>query len=746
MKALMFLFFVTLPAWLYAQEICDNGLDDDGDGLIDMNDPDCQCLGFLNGVTSLIPNPSFEDTLCCPEFHSQLICADKWIQASDATTDYFNLCNFTHLSDNLNQFSPPPFPLPGHGMGYAGFYDFFGWQEMLGACLEQPLAANNAYRFSFFLASGLISGAPSLVISIYGTSDCQDLPWSGFGCPVGTGSWILLGQDTVEFLDNVWKQAAIEFTPTDDIFAVALGGPCTGVTGWQQESYYYIDELTVAAASEFDLNAQIYESGNWCNNDLFLYAVINSTGGTWQWYREGIALSGETNDTLDLMPYGEGAVYTAVYTIGGDCVSIDHSVDKEYFSDYLQDLKVSSACKMMSNGIAYLITEHVDTLSLSYYWRAVGDTTVLTEEDTLKNFPSGLYSVEIIHGVNCDTTLYFHIPEEDFRVSFEVSDTLICLGDTLRLANTSDTHFTAYHWAFDNGDTSALPDPESYVYPESGSYRLMLAGAGPVCEDTVYRTILVDQPLHPDFNVEPGAVCVGQPVHLIPLTDHTTIQLDWETEDQLWSEKAIRPQYQHAFADSGTFPITLTVQSRACPDISVTDTIRVYPLPEVDLGTDSSLCLQGQPIYLKNFRNAPLGPYHQVWNTGDTTEILKVVHPGIYTLSVTTEPTGCTTTESIEISKDCYFDIPNAFTPNGDGHNDYFLPRQLLSEGLTRFHMQVFNRWGQVVFESQVPDGRGWDGRLNGKVQPSGVYLYRIEADFSNGRQEKYEGDITLIR
>src|SRR5690606_41493289 len=108
-----------------------------------------------------------------------------------------------------------------------------------------------------------------------------------------------------------------------------------------------------------------------------------------------------------------------------------------------------------------------------------------------------------------------------------------------------------------------------------------------------------------------------------------------------------------AFADSGTFPITLTVQSRACPDTSVTDTIRVYPLPDVDLGTDSSLCLQGQPIYLKNFRNAPLGPYHQVWNTGDTTEILKVVHPGIYTLSVTTEPVGCTTIETIEIKKDC---------------------------------------------------------------------------------------------
>jgi len=166
----------------------------------------------------------------------------------------------------------------------------------------------------------------------------------------------------------------------------------------------------------------------------------------------------------------------------------------------------------------------------------------------------------------------------------------------------------------------------------------------------------------------------------------------------------------------------------------------------VDLGPDSSICLHGQPVYLKNLRAAPLNPYQQVWSTADTTETLKVVHPGVYTLSVSTEPLGCMTTQTITISKDCYVDIPNAFTPDGDGHNDYFFPRQLLSEGLSRFHMQVFNRWGQLLFETRNLNGRGWDGRFNGEAQPMGVYLYRIQADFANGRQEKYEGNVTLLR
>src|SRR5690606_33295887 len=98
-----------------------------------------------------------------------------------------------------------------------------------------------------------------------------------------------------------------------------------------------------------------------------------------------------------------------------------------------------------------------------------------------------------------------------------------------------------------------------------------------------------------------------------------------------------------------------------------------------------SICLHGQPVYLKNLRPAHSEAYHQVWNTGDTTEVLKVLHPGIYWLSVATGPIGCTSTESIEIIKDCYIDLPNAFTPNGDGHNDYFFPRQLLSESVSHF-------------------------------------------------------------
>jgi gliding motility-associated-like protein len=98
------------------------------------------------------------------------------------------------------------------------------------------------------------------------------------------------------------------------------------------------------------------------------------------------------------------------------------------------------------------------------------------------------------------------------------------------------------------------------------------------------------------------------------------------------------------------------------------------------------------------------------------------------------------------VKQDCYIDVPNAFTPNGDGVNDYFLPRPSLAKGLTSFTMSVYNRWGQLIFETDKIEGRGWDGRFNGAAQPEGVYVFMIDAKFKDGQIEKRQGNVTLLR
>ncbi|MNS35309.1 hypothetical protein D3C72_674630 [compost metagenome] len=60
--------------------------------------------------------------------------------------------------------------------------------------------------------------------------------------------------------------------------------------------------------------------------------------------------------------------------------------------------------------------------------------------------------------------------------------------------------------------------------------------------------------------------------------------------------------------------------------------------------------------------------------------------------------------------------------------------------------MSVYNRWGEKVFLTQKIEGRGWDGMYSGKVQPAGVYIYDISVKFKDGTEERYQGNVTLIR
>ena len=78
--------------------------------------------------------------------------------------------------------------------------------------------------------------------------------------------------------------------------------------------------------------------------------------------------------------------------------------------------------------------------------------------------------------------------------------------------------------------------------------------------------------------------------------------------------------------------------------------------------------------------------------------------------------------------------------------NDYFNPRDYFQKGLSTFGMTIYNRWGQVIFETKSLEGRGWDGAFNGTPQPEGVYVYVIDATFADGQKVHKVGNLTLIK
>jgi len=116
----------------------------------------------------------------------------------------------------------------------------------------------------------------------------------------------------------------------------------------------------------------------------------------------------------------------------------------------------------------------------------------------------------------------------------------------------------------------------------------------------------------------------------------------------------------------------------------------------------------GTTYYLNTFRTPVAG-------LSNPNNIDPVVSVGT-TSSQYVLTSSCYSTDSIWVKRNCYLNIPNSFSPNGDGLNDYFLPRELLASGLTTFTMNIYKRWGENIFSTTSIDGRGWDGNTMASI------------------------------
>ena len=90
-------------------------------------------------------------------------------------------------------------------------------------------------------------------------------------------------------------------------------------------------------------------------------------------------------------------------------------------------------------------------------------------------------------------------------------------------------------------------------------------------------------------------------------------------------------------------------------------------------------------------------------------------------------------------------EMPNAFSPNGDNHNDIYRAKRDTYQSLVEFHAIIFNRWGQKLFEWYDP-AEGWDGTYNGKPVKEGVYFVDVRAKGADGRNYHIRRDVNLLR
>ncbi|MBW1656637.1 T9SS type B sorting domain-containing protein [Flavobacterium quisquiliarum] len=318
MKKVFLISFILISFLSFGQENCNNGIDDDGDGKIDLNDEDCLCVA--SPITSLIHNHDFELKNACPSTFAQFSTVENWFLPSTATSDYINSCGFIPAS--ATDAGVYPFPAR-NGNGVAGILISQDYKEFIAACTNATLKAGTKYQVNFDIAAstsgrdafnnlplgqvcnlGKLNGG-IVDITIYGKANCnKTIPPNSNKLPP---DWFLLGHATY-LPSKKWGQLTIEFTPPFDMNSIMLGAPKELSDSYVNEydyqlcfPYFYIDNVILNKSS--DLGLSITSTGSFCENNLVLNAKIDpsiGTGYTHQWYKDGIAIVGETNCTLSI--------------------------------------------------------------------------------------------------------------------------------------------------------------------------------------------------------------------------------------------------------------------------------------------------------------------------------------------------------------------------------------------------------------------------------------------------------------
>ena len=207
----------------------------------------------------------------------------------------------------------------------------------------------------------------------------------------------------------------------------------------------------------------------------------------------------------------------------------------------------------------------------------------------------------------------------------------------------------------------------------------------------------------------------------------------------------------------GTDTITYTYTQSACV-FDTTTTIVVYPQPILDSITPYNpyyeIC-DGDSTVVTFTALANLPGYNEwtMLGTQYTTDDYTIAfdNEGMFTLSVVHYSNGCVsnpqqTVITVELCPSELFYIPNSFTPDGNEHNQTFLPIITSGVDLYSYHITIYNRWGEVIwetFDSKV----GWDGTYNNVLCPDGSYTWILEFKVIDTDEKKqYHGNLTIFR
>lgn len=692
---------------------------DYGDGVIDTIYPNWvvnqngDSLRIFGQPTHLYINPNAGDTIYYPSLKAVNACGDSTVSDSilvhPATVQAFLQANRTSGCEPLSV-TFTDFSFGGTSVSWCLDYD-----TISGSC-NQPVAAGSQI-------STVYTTAGSYVVAQFVDDGCS--------------------YDTAFQIINVYPSPAAAFSHTNFV--------CEG------DSVFFTDQSTA--------NGAFINSYRWFFGDGDSSQLTNP-----------VHVYEDTSGTMEVMLIinsANGCPDTVIQNVTiYDRPEVDFGFENSCFND--QPVQFSDSTSVQSGTI-------VGTL-----WD-FGDGNTSTALNPFHSYAApGLYGVKLIKTSSngCVDSLQLNVsvfpqPNSDFSYQRQSGDS--CSVPQLVQFSNLSSNAQGYLWDFDfNGNrglnTSNVANP-LFNFTQYGVYDVALICTNQFgCADTMIRTVAVRPVPNAGFRVDSVEGC--QPL-AVQFVDTSSYQFNGPGGISTWQwdfgdgNSSSQQNPLHIYEDFGTFsPRLVVITDGGCSDTIVGDSIAVYPKPEVAFDMqkltarrvrfiNNSMNIDSSAVFRWYFGDgASSGQFSPEYNypfdltQGEQNlEVCLIIYNGF----------GCADTLCQELLlESLQLNVPNALAPEALTGTDanVFLPK---GNALIKYHLRIFDRWGNIVFESTALDEEGkpveaWDGRhyRNGTPLPMGTYTWRIDAVFNDGTiwlgeetktgKRKNVGSVSIIR
>ncbi len=536
---------------------------------------------------------------------------------------------------------------------------------------------------------------------------------------------------TVDTLGGTWSGTGITNTTTGTFDPSLAGIGTTLITYTTPGLCNAIDTMLITVTSGSD--PTINQPTNVCILDPAFNLTAATGGGTWS----GTGITSGASGTFDPATAGVGS-QVITYNISGTCAATDTVTVSVYSTINSTITPHPPVCE----GSAAFNFSAANTGGV---WSGTGITSATA--GTFNPTTAGTFLITYAIPGSCGTTDTVNMTVLPVADATILPASAICSNGSPFNMSATNSGGTWTGTGITSGTTGTF-DPS---VSGGGTFTITYSILG-TCGDTDTEIVTVNAAPAPTFTSDINSGCAPVCINFsesVSTICSNTLYLFGDGDTSFVSSPT------HCYTEAGVYSVSLQcIDANGCVgNITVSNMITVSPVPVADFTVSPSTTVV--PNTEVNFTDITPGSTNSSWEFGDPTSGFNTSglsssshvynNEGDYCITlVSTNNGGCSDTAKyciIVIGEGTIF-IPNVFSPNGDGNNDFFI---VSSHNIKEITYEIYDRWGLNIASYNGITG-GWNGETkNGKMATDGVYFYVLKATGLNGKTVQQEGFIHLL-